>query len=79
MLYLALKSRTIKRWVIGEPVTLIDKGKILEKNLAKIHMSLEVLSQSLRRKDIFDINEVECAILETDGELSVLKKQCIFQ
>jgi uncharacterized membrane protein YcaP (DUF421 family) len=77
--YLALKSRTIKRWVIGEPVTLIDKGKILEKNLAKIHMSLEVLSQSLRRKDIFDINEVECAILETDGELSVLKKQCIFQ
>jgi uncharacterized membrane protein YcaP (DUF421 family) len=72
--YIALKNRTLKRWIIGEPVILIDKGKILEKNLSKMNMSLEVLSQSLRRKDIFDINEVECAILETDGELSVLKK-----
>ncbi|BCU80794.1 UPF0702 transmembrane protein YdfS [Polycladomyces abyssicola] len=72
--YLALKSRTFQRWIIGEPVLLIDKGKILEKNLSKINMGLEVLSQSLRRKDIFDINEVECAILEPDGELSVLKK-----
>jgi uncharacterized membrane protein YcaP (DUF421 family) len=72
--YLALKSRTFQRWIIGEPVILIDKGKILEKNLSKINMSLEVLSQSLRRKDIFDISEVECAILEPDGELSVLKK-----
>ncbi|SFJ29487.1 DUF421 domain-containing protein [Thermoflavimicrobium dichotomicum] len=72
--YLALKSRTLKKWIIGEPVILIDKGKILEKNLSKINMSLEVLNESLRRKDIFDINEVECAILEMDGGLSVLKK-----
>ncbi|MDN4594696.1 DUF421 domain-containing protein [Polycladomyces subterraneus] len=72
--YLALKNRAVKRWIIGEPVILIDKGKILEKNLSKINMSLEVLSQCLRRKDIFDINEVECAIIEPDGELSVLKK-----
>jgi uncharacterized membrane protein YcaP (DUF421 family) len=72
--YFALKNRTLKKWIIGEPVILIDKGKILEKNLSKMNMSLDVLSQSLRRKDIFDINEVECAIMETDGELSVLKK-----
>lgn len=72
--YFALKSRTLKRWFFGEPVILIDKGKILEKNLSKINMSLEVLSQCLRRKDIFDFDEVECAILETNGELSVLKK-----
>lgn len=37
-------------------------------------MSLEVLTENIRKKDIFDINEVECAVLEMDGELSVLKK-----
>ncbi|WP_028776026.1 DUF421 domain-containing protein [Shimazuella kribbensis] len=72
--HLALKSRTLKKWIIGKPITLIDKGKILEKNLSKINMSLEVLTENLRKKDIFDMNEVECAVLEMDGGLSVLKK-----
>ncbi|SDN91024.1 Protein of unknown function [Bacillus sp. OK048] len=37
--------------------------------------SLESLKQALRGKDIFNIEEVECAILEINGSLSVLKKQ----
>jgi uncharacterized membrane protein YcaP (DUF421 family) len=72
--HLSLKSHTLKKWIIGKPITLIDKGKILEKNLSKINMSLDVLTQNLRRKDIFDMNEVECAVIEMDGGLSVLKK-----
>ncbi len=72
--HLALKSRTLKKWIIGKPIILIDKGKILEKNLSKINMSLEALTENLRKKDIFDMNEVECAVLEMDGGLSVLKK-----
>ncbi|WP_240873524.1 DUF421 domain-containing protein [Shimazuella soli] len=72
--HLALKSHTFKKWIIGQPITLIDKGKILEKNLSKTNMSLEVLTQNLRKKDIFDLDEVEYAVLEMDGGLSVLKK-----
>lgn len=72
--HLAVKRSTLKKWIIGKPITLIDKGKILEKNLSKINMSLEVLAENLRKKDIFDMNEVEYALLEMDGGLSVLKK-----
>jgi uncharacterized membrane protein YcaP (DUF421 family) len=69
-----LKSYTLKKWIMGKPITLIEKGKILEHNLDKINMSMEVLAHNLRKKDIFDINEVEFAVLERDGGFSVLKK-----
>lgn len=71
---LAVKKHRCKKWIEGEPTILIEKGKILEESLRKIGYSLEMLTQALRGKDIFYIEEVECAILEVNGTLSVLKK-----
>ncbi|MFW5998950.1 MAG: YetF domain-containing protein [Halanaerobiales bacterium] len=72
--YLTVKSLKIRKIVKGEPIVIIQNGKILEKNMLKSRYTLDTLEMQLREKDIFNINEVEFAILEPDGELSVLKK-----
>ncbi|NHN31517.1 DUF421 domain-containing protein [Paenibacillus agricola] len=70
----ALKFPLTRKWVAGVPTVVIDKGKILEGNMRKIKYTLDSLNQSLREKDIFNQEEVEYAILETNGKLSVKKK-----
>lgn len=68
------KSRKARKWLSGLPTVLIEESKILEENMKKINYTLDYLNQALREKDIFDIEEVEYAILEIDGHISVLKK-----
>lgn len=54
---------------------LIEEGKVLDHNMKKMKFSLDDLNQLLREKDVFDITQVEYALLEVSGELSVLKKE----
>ncbi|MFB7142823.1 DUF421 domain-containing protein [Gottfriedia sp. NPDC056225] len=70
----SLKNRKARALFNGEPTVVIQDGKILEKNLEKLRISMDSLNQALRRRDIFDIDEVEYAIFEPDGHLSILKK-----
>lgn len=72
--HISLKNRKLRKWLSGKPTILIENGKILEQNLRKLQFSLDTLNQELREKDIFDIVEVEYAILELNGRLSILKK-----
>jgi len=71
--FLTTKSRTAAIYIEGEPVIIIMNGKILEKNMRKLRYTASNLQQQLRCKDIFDISEVQFAVLEANGELSVLK------
>jgi len=72
--WLALKNRRFRKAVAGEPVIVIQDGNILEDNLRKMHMDLDELTMLLRAESIFDYKELELAIVEQSGELSVLKK-----
>jgi len=71
---LSSRSRSFRRWLSGRPTVLIEKGKLLDKNMKKVKFSIDDLNQLLREKDIFNIFEVEYALLEVNGELSILKK-----
>ncbi|WHY69006.1 DUF421 domain-containing protein [Neobacillus sp. SuZ13] len=71
---LSSRSRGFRRWLSGRPTVLIEKGKLLDKNMKKVKFSIDDLNQLLREKDIFNIFEVEYALLEVNGELSILKK-----
>ncbi|WP_438497953.1 DUF421 domain-containing protein [Paenibacillus sp. IHBB 3054] len=73
--FIALKSRSLRSWISGSPTVLIEDGKIMEANMRKIHYTLDSLDQALREKDIFNIEEVEYAVLEDNGQVSVLKKE----
>ena len=68
---LILRSVVIRRFFCGKPIILIDKGKILMDNLRRTRVTLDELTGHLRQKDVLDIQTVEFAILETDGNLSV--------
>lgn len=69
-----LKLGKARKWITGEPTIIIKEGKLLEQNMKKAKVSMDSLMQGLRSKDIFDVKEVEMALLETNGSLSVLKK-----
>lgn len=71
---ITMKSRKLAQYIEGEPTVVIMNGKILEKALRKMRFRVSDLLEMLRSKDIFDIVEVEIAILEIGGTLSVLKK-----
>jgi uncharacterized membrane protein YcaP (DUF421 family) len=71
---IAVRNSRFRKWISGEPTTLIQNGQILEDSMKKMGYSLDSLKQALRSKDIFHLDEVECAILEINGSLSILKK-----
>ncbi|ACM60113.1 protein of unknown function DUF421 [Caldicellulosiruptor bescii DSM 6725] len=70
----SLKSDFIKRLVCGSPTILIAKGRILEDALRKTQYNLNDLMEQLRIKGFFNIHDIEYAILETDGDISVIPK-----
>lgn len=72
--FISLKSRTARKIFAGDPTVVIQNGKILEQNMAKMRYCLDQLNQHLRQNGVFDIGQVELAIIEPNGDLSVLKK-----
>ncbi|EJO5349372.1 DUF421 domain-containing protein [Clostridium botulinum] len=72
--YIAVKNRTFAKIVLGEAIPLISDGKILRPNMAKALLPLELLLSDMRSIDEPNISEVETAVLETSGHISVLKK-----
>ena len=72
---LGLKSKKFRDLVDGTGTIIIKDGKIMEDNLKKEKYSLSDLDSLLRQKDVFNIADVEFAILEPKGDLSVLLKK----
>lgn len=72
--FLSLKSERIRGFVCGKPLLLVSQGVVQEAVLADSRYTLNDLLEQLRDKDVFDLGEVDYAILETNGTLSVLKK-----
>ncbi|TMU87190.1 DUF421 domain-containing protein [Bacillus sp. BHET2] len=74
LLVLSSKSRFLRKWLSGRPTVLIENGKILEQNMKKLKFTMDDLNQHLRELRVFDINEIEYALLEVSGVLSIKKK-----
>ena len=73
--YIGLKSGTIRTITDGQPTILIKKGNIIKHSLSLNRLNMDDLSMMLRKQSIFSIKEVDYAVLEPDGSLSILKKQ----
>ncbi len=68
---LSMRSIKIRKLLCGKPVILIENGKIIQENLRKTRVTLDELTGHLREKDVLDLQSVQYAILETNGNLSV--------
>lgn len=72
--FISLKSIKARAVICGKPKILIENGKILEENLRQEMYTLNDLVEQLRIKNVANISDVEYAILETNGQLSVITK-----
>lgn len=72
--FITLKNKRIRELVEGRPVILIKNGKIMDNEMKKQRYSIDDLLTQVREKSISSIAEVDMAILETSGKLSVFSK-----
>ncbi|MCJ8013636.1 DUF421 domain-containing protein [Paenibacillus sp. KQZ6P-2] len=72
---LSLKSPWVRVILDGEPAIVIKNGRIQPKAMALAKLNMDDLSMLLRENNVFSVREVDYAILEPNGRLSVLKKQ----
>jgi uncharacterized membrane protein YcaP (DUF421 family) len=72
--YAVTKSNKLKKIFIGHPTMIICKGKLNLKELERNRITIEELFSQLRMKSIVSLDEVEYAILEQNGQLSVITK-----
>ena len=71
---LATKSVRFRKFLNGKPVIIIEKGNILPDVMKELNMNIDDIMEALRGTGYFNPSEVEYAILETNGSLTVLPK-----
>ncbi len=74
MSFLSLKCRWFRKFLSGEPSIVIYKGMVNEKELARLRFNISDLMEELRLGGCYNIADVEAAVLETNGKLSVIQK-----
>ncbi|MCC5911060.1 MAG: DUF421 domain-containing protein [Clostridiaceae bacterium] len=72
--YITVKNRKFGSKVTFGPTVIIQNGQFIKSNMKRLRYSIENVLMFLREKEIFDINEVEFAVVEDSGNISVLKK-----
>jgi uncharacterized membrane protein YcaP (DUF421 family) len=72
--FLYIKRFRARKLVNSEPVTIVQNGTIIDENMKNIRLTIDELMMKLREKNAFNLADVEFAIMETDGQLSVLPK-----
>ena len=74
MSWVGMKSGKMRRIMSGEPVIVISDGKIDQQKLYNLRFSTDDLMEAVRAQGIFDINEVQFAIVETTGKVNIMPK-----
>ena len=69
-----LKSEKFRALFCGRPVMIIAKGKLQEANMVKLRMNLNDLEELARAQGYFDISGIENAVMETNGQLSIMPR-----
>lgn len=72
--WLILRMPKLRKVISGSPKIIISNGKINRNVMRELRFSVDDLMTALRGRDIFDISEVQFAIVETTGSISVMKK-----
>ena len=71
---LNMKSINFRKIISGQPSLLIYRGRIDEKVLRRERITINELQERLRGEDVFNLSDVEYAILETNGQVTVIQK-----
>jgi uncharacterized membrane protein YcaP (DUF421 family) len=72
--YLSYKSRRARKVLEGEPIVLVERGEIVERNMQRERMRPDEIVEEMRQQQIGSLDEVEWGILEANGSISFIKK-----
>lgn len=72
--FLTMKSRRLRKIISGTPTVLIEKGQLLERELERLRYNIDDLLEELRASGYPNLSDVEYAIIESNGNLSVIPK-----
>lgn len=73
--YLSFRFRRLRPLLDGEPIVMIQNGKVLDRNLSRERLTEEELAMEARLQQIDSLDKVEWAILERGGQISFIKKE----
>ena len=71
---ISLKSKKFRRLVTGKPSVIIHNGKLLREEMQKIRFNMDDLKEQLRIQGYTKVSDINFAILETNGQLSIIPK-----
>ena len=71
---ITMKSMILRRIIIGVPTIIIQNGKIIEKGLKDVKLDVNDLMEECRGRGYFDLSQIEYAIMETNGKVSIMPK-----
>ena len=60
--------------VTGRPIVIIENGHLNQKAMKKLRFTIDDLMEGLRAKDVFNISDINYAVVETNGQISILLK-----
>jgi uncharacterized membrane protein YcaP (DUF421 family) len=72
--YLSMKSKIIYDLINGKETILVKEGKVMEENLSQVRFSGEDLLREMRSKNVFNLADVEFAVMESTGDINVILK-----
>jgi uncharacterized membrane protein YcaP (DUF421 family) len=73
--YVNFKVPRLRSVIDGEPIVVIQDGKVIEGNARRERLTLEDIAEAARLQQIASLEDVQWAVLETSGELSFIEKQ----
>ena len=73
--YLGFRSRTARKILEGEPIVVVDRGKLVQENLRRERLTEDEIAEEMRKQQIASFDEVEWGIAETNGTITFIKKQ----
>jgi uncharacterized membrane protein YcaP (DUF421 family) len=73
--YLSFRSKKARKVLEGLPLVIVDHGKLVESNLKRERMTSDEVAAEMRTQQVSSLDDVEWAILESNGTISFIKKQ----
>ena len=72
--YLSFRSRRARRVLEGEPIVIVQDGKLIERNLKRERLTEDEVAEEMRAQQIASVEDVEWGILESNGTMSFIEK-----
>jgi len=73
--YLSFRFRRLRSVLQGEPVVVVEDGRLIEQNLRRERLTADDVAEQARQAQIESLDQVKWAVLETSGQISFIKKE----